>query len=344
LLKEKEDLQGQLANEKTEGSSIAVRRAELEAQLAIAIQRLAELEDANGPGPDEGDPALDDQDDERDGKARVVLDAIAMATDLDRLRFITSEARKLLYPIAKGRGGRQSILDVERMLAASEEETSAMCLKWRDALRHPESPLNFHATAVRDGILNRRQGPSAILDVIRNLSQDEQRRPQAKSNEMLSQIDNFAVLLENVRADMTNNENGRKDSNTPKTGLGSPLSILSRSIEAVPAVRYALGIAGIAAAVSIITTFANGYSHATLISIALTIIGMFVIYLFSLLVSSKSPSIHLAGLVMMWGVIMFVLIFMAFTTTSAAVGWPCNWALFLNFHSSCESPASPAHP
>jgi hypothetical protein len=112
----------------------------------------------------------------------------------------------------------------------------------------------------------------------------------------------------------------------------------------VPAVRYALGIAGIAAAVSIITTFANGYSHATLISIALTIIVMFVIYLFSLLVSSKSPSIHLAGLVMMWGVIMFVLIFMAFTTTSAAVGWPCNWALFLNFHSSCESPASPAHP
>ena len=33
---------------------------------------------------------------------------------------------------------------------------------------------------------------------------------------------------------------------------------------------------------------------------------------------------------------MFVLIFMAFTTTSAAIGWPCNWALFLNFHSSCE--------
>ena len=49
---EKEDLQGQLAHEKTEGSSTALRMAELEAQLAIAISRgWQSLRTQMGPPP-----------------------------------------------------------------------------------------------------------------------------------------------------------------------------------------------------------------------------------------------------------------------------------------------------
>ena len=340
LLREKEELQGQLADQKSESSLTVSRIDELEEQLAIAIQRQAELEETNGRFHNGSAPTFDHQDDQSDEEQQVVLNPVAVTDDLYRLRDIAREAGTLLYPIANGRGGRQAILDVEKRLTQSEAEASAIYARWREALKHSEVPLSPNAKAVLDEILDRRRGPSAILDVIRNFSQADMRRPQVKSKELLAEIGNFDLVVTEAGAEMDSpDKNVSKGGEWSKNIFAVPLSILSKAIEAVPAVRYALGVVGIAAAVAIVVTLANGYSHITILSIALMVVGMFVLFLFSLLVSSKSPSVHFAGLVLTWGVTLFVLIFMVFTATAAAIGWPCNWAMFLNFHSTCESTA-----
>ncbi len=124
----------------------------------------------------------------------------------------------------------------------------------------------------------------------------------------------------------------------------NPLDVLSRATQAVPSVRYALGIAGVAAAAAIVTTLTQGYTRVTIIAVALLLLAMFVLYLFSLLVTSHSTSIHAAGVVLLWAIVLFVITFMGFTATAAAMGWPCNWAEFLRFHSSCDQPTSQPPP
>ena len=118
----------------------------------------------------------------------------------------------------------------------------------------------------------------------------------------------------------------------------NPLSILSNAIKAVPAVKYALGVAGIAAAGAIVTTFAGGHSRTAIFLVALVFIGMILLFLFSNLVTSRSQSAQIAGQVLLWAVTVFFVVFLLFTTTAAVAGWPCNWAGFLNFTSACANP------
>jgi hypothetical protein len=39
----------------------------------------------------------------------------------------------------------------------------------------------------------------------------------------------------------------------------------------------------------------------------------------------------------MWATTIFVIIFMVFTTTAVASGYPCNWAEFLSLRSACQT-------
>jgi hypothetical protein len=121
----------------------------------------------------------------------------------------------------------------------------------------------------------------------------------------------------------------------------NPLAILKEAIKQVSAVKYALGLAGIAAAGAIIIGFL-GKGPAAIIIMGLTLIGMVLLFLFSTLVSSKSISIKIAGHVLLWAVLVFFITFMGFTVSAFAGYGPERWAEFLKI--STPAPALPPLP
>ncbi len=108
----------------------------------------------------------------------------------------------------------------------------------------------------------------------------------------------------------------------------SPLAILNAARKAVPAVNYALGVAGIAAAAAIIIGFL-GKGQATLIILGAMFVGMLLLFAFAQLVRSKSDAVVKAGIALLWGVMIFFLAFLFFTVTAVAFGWPLTWARVL---------------
>jgi len=115
-----------------------------------------------------------------------------------------------------------------------------------------------------------------------------------------------------------------------------PWSILTKATAQVPAVRYAIGVAGIAAAVAIATTLTKGYSSVTILAVGLLFAAMVALYLFSMLVSSNTKATRYAGIALVWSVVLFNIIVMIFTMTSVAMNWPCNWMKILSLPGSCD--------
>lgn len=115
-----------------------------------------------------------------------------------------------------------------------------------------------------------------------------------------------------------------------------PLKLLNDARAAVPAVNYALGVAGIAAAAAIIVGL-TGNSKAGIIIITLVFVGMILLYIFSSLATAGSYRIAAAGAVLIWAILIFFIVFLAFTVSAFAFGTPCNWAQFLGLNSSCGS-------
>ena len=122
-----------------------------------------------------------------------------------------------------------------------------------------------------------------------------------------------------------------------------PIEVLKQAILAVPSVKYALGVAGIAASSAIISSFYRGYTKLSLFSIALVAISMFLLFLFSVQITSGSAAAKYAGIALMWAVTGFVIVFMLFTTTAVATGYPCNWAEFLTLRTACQAPDPNSH-
>lgn len=115
----------------------------------------------------------------------------------------------------------------------------------------------------------------------------------------------------------------------------NPILVIREATKSVPAVRYALGIAAIAAAASLVATFTGGYERASVIIMGLLFVGMVLLFVFSVLVRADSTAVRLAAVVLLWSSTAFFVLFLGFTATAAATGWPCNWADFLSFRSSC---------
>jgi hypothetical protein len=109
----------------------------------------------------------------------------------------------------------------------------------------------------------------------------------------------------------------------------SPLEVLNSARKAVPAVDYALGVAGVAAAGSIIGTFV-GYGHSSAIVLGGTLVSMVLLFVFGALVKSRSPLISPAGVILLYSVILFFCAFLFFTISAVATGWPDIWLRTLN--------------
>jgi hypothetical protein len=79
---------------------------------------------------------------------------------------------------------------------------------------------------------------------------------------------------------------------------------LRQAIKQVPAVGFALGVAGIASAGALVTSMV-GYGHASVVIIGGTFIAMVLLYLFSAIVASKSEATTILGIILLYSVILF---------------------------------------
>jgi tetratricopeptide (TPR) repeat protein len=120
-----------------------------------------------------------------------------------------------------------------------------------------------------------------------------------------------------------------------------PLGILHAARQAVPAVDYALGAAGVAAAGAVITGLL-GNGRAAIIILGGTLIAMLLLFGFARLVAAQSSSATLAGVVLLWAVIGFFCTFLIFTITAVAFRWPPAWAATLGFDAPAARPNSSA--
>lgn len=115
----------------------------------------------------------------------------------------------------------------------------------------------------------------------------------------------------------------------------NPLNILQTARQAVPAVDYALGAAGIAAAASIILYFV-GRGPAAFIILGGTFGAMILLFVFAAIV--KSGKDHGAGTFLIWVVVTFFTVFLIFTITAFVFGVPAAWARVLGI-----APSSPSN-
>ncbi|NVO13997.1 MAG: hypothetical protein HXX10_08165 [Rhodoplanes sp.] len=116
----------------------------------------------------------------------------------------------------------------------------------------------------------------------------------------------------------------------------NPWEVLVEAQRRVPALRFAIGVAGIAAAAAIVSHFA-GDTRSAVILISLVFVGMILLFAFSRLVTARSRGARIAGELLLWSVTAFFVLFLGFTAWAAFDGRPCNWAEFLNWrrHPSC---------
>jgi hypothetical protein len=106
------------------------------------------------------------------------------------------------------------------------------------------------------------------------------------------------------------------------------LKVLNEARRAVPAVNFALGVAGIAAAGALVSAFI-GRGPTAIVLVALVFIGMVLLFIFSKLATSDSPSTKYAGVVLLWAVLLFFVTFLILTTTVFLGYGPAAWAQVL---------------
>jgi len=115
------------------------------------------------------------------------------------------------------------------------------------------------------------------------------------------------------------------------SGAFNPLDIINTARRAVPAVDFALAIAGVAAAASIVLYFV-GRGPAAFIIMGGTLIAMILMFVFAAIV--KSGRDGGAGIFLLWAVVIFFTVFLVFTVTAVAAEWPPAWARLLGFETT----------
>lgn len=121
---------------------------------------------------------------------------------------------------------------------------------------------------------------------------------------------------------MAENNNASSGS---ETGL---FATLSAARKAVPAVDFALGVAGIAAAAALISIFL-GKGTAGYIVLGITFLSMVLLLVFAGLVRSGSRATSNAGTLLLWSVVIFFVAFLMLTLSAVVLSWPQNWATIL---------------
>jgi hypothetical protein len=106
------------------------------------------------------------------------------------------------------------------------------------------------------------------------------------------------------------------------SGLSGLLGIIKRAQTAVPAVKYALGLVGVAAAAAAINILL-GHERSSLILLVLTLAGMVILFVFSKLVASgASASVQAAANVVLWTVVLLFSATLIVLFLVVTIRWP----------------------
>jgi TonB family protein len=119
----------------------------------------------------------------------------------------------------------------------------------------------------------------------------------------------------------------------------NPLSLLREATRAVPAVRYATGLVGIAAAIFFIRGLLPDVSLAAMLPLLLgTLACMTALVLVSAAVTAPTAGQSTVALVFLWATCLFIITFMFFTVTAVGFGWPTSWAKLMLPASAFDTP------
>ncbi|WP_445908611.1 hypothetical protein [Yeosuana sp.] len=137
------------------------------------------------------------------------------------------------------------------------------------------------------------------------------------SPECLRLTDKGFENLYNVVSEHKEQQTERNTSDTTtNTKMNNPFAILKEAIDKVPFVKYALGIAGIAAAVAIIRSFGIDNSSVPIISILVMLGFMVLLFLFSTLTKSKERPLKIAGYVLVYTTVLITCVSSVLLATS----------------------------
>ena len=103
--------------------------------------------------------------------------------------------------------------------------------------------------------------------------------------------------------------------------LGGPLEILRAGVQAVPAVKYALGIAGVAAALAIAASLFSSVT-AALIGIAVMLPLMVLLVIFSAITGLAKAYTRVPALVFTWAVLVLFVVSATLLAGMVFFDWP----------------------
>ena len=109
------------------------------------------------------------------------------------------------------------------------------------------------------------------------------------------------------------------------------LQLINAARKAVPAVNYALGVAGVVASGAIVMAFFPGHGGAAVIVGGAVFVGMVLLFVFSRLINSESGSTQMAGQVLIWAVLVFFIVMLTSVGSAAIFGEPKTIAKVLGF-------------
>ena len=109
----------------------------------------------------------------------------------------------------------------------------------------------------------------------------------------------------------------------------SPLQLLREAIRAVPALKYALGIVGIVAAIAIIRALTIKPQFAYL-GILMMLLLMTLLVLFAYISKMKESYIHTPALIMVYFIIVVTIAGSTFLFTSVFFQWPRNLSYWIS--------------
>lgn len=164
-----------------------------------------------------------------------------------------------------------------------------------------------------------------------------------------AEVDSFLRLLESQEHDQTvdlavisqrlvaletlasSRERGKQESRLqePFASLSSPVDLLEKAIKATPAVRYAMGVVGLAAAAALVFAFFKSPADAVA-GLALIVSFMVVLAIFTVLSKVALREFRVLAIVLAWVVLLLFLISLTLMMTSIFFMWPRTFEDLMN--------------
>jgi hypothetical protein len=120
-----------------------------------------------------------------------------------------------------------------------------------------------------------------------------------------------------------------------------PIAILNQAINRVPALKYALGLAGIAAAIAIIRTLVTDLRLAAF-GIVVMVVLMTVLFVFAKLSAIGPREVRLPALALMWFSLLLTITSASLLFTSVFFDWPLSLKHIVDRQATAETKISDA--